>query len=71
MKYIVDRIEDNIAVCETIEKEKITFEIDKLYKGVKEGDFFEFVNGKCVFLENDTKEARKKNIILQNNLFDD
>ncbi len=71
MRYIVDRIEDNVVVCETVEKVKKTFFLDELYSGIKEGDHFEFIDDKCVFLSEDTNAARNKNIILQRNLFEE
>ncbi|MEG0691705.1 MAG: DUF3006 domain-containing protein [Oscillospiraceae bacterium] len=71
MKYVVDRIEGEFAVCETLEKVKENFSIDELFTGVKEGDYFEFVGENCVFLEKDTFEARNKNIMLLRNLFEE
>lgn len=70
MKYIVDRIENNIAVCETEDKKHENFPIKKLFKGIKEGDFFELTASGCIFLKEETELARKRNIALQNSLFE-
>lgn len=61
MKYVIDRIEENIAVLEEINtKEKKEVEI-KLLPNVKEGDLLRFEDG--VFIKDDKlKEERKKSI---------
>ena len=38
MKFIVDRIEENFAVCEDDNKNMINIELCKLPKNIKEGD---------------------------------
>lgn len=58
MRYIIDRIENNIVVCENQATKKMEqFEIEKFPEGVKDGD--------CVFLkdgkfEKDETETRTK-----------
>lgn len=70
MKYVVDRIEGSIAVCETLEKVQKKISISELFAGVKEGDYFELTNDLCIFLEKDTEDARNKNRLLQESLFE-
>lgn len=39
MKFIIDRIEDNIAICENLEtKELIEININELPKNIKDGN---------------------------------
>ncbi len=38
MKYIIDRIENNIAVCETEDGEMVNIPLNKLPEGAAEGD---------------------------------
>ena len=71
MKYAVDRIEDEIAVCEDETGKFTEFNIKTLYDGIKEGDHFTFDdNKKAYFLAEDTKKAREYVIKLQNDLFE-
>lgn len=70
MKYVVDRIEGSIAVCETLEKVQKKISISELFAGVKEGDYFELTNDLCIFLEKDTEDTRNKNKLLQESLFE-
>lgn len=64
MKYIIDRLEEGIAVCENELKKLISIPLDKLPDGLKEGDVLEEQDGG--FLRNDKettnrrKEMRKK-----------
>ncbi len=58
MKYIIDKIEKNIVVCENQRTKKIEhFEIEQFPKDIKEGD--------CVLLKNekfekDEQETKKR-----------
>lgn len=61
MQYIVDRIEENIAVCEDENKKMVDIEIDKLPIGVKEGDIIKQLKGKYI-IDKETRKERKKNI---------
>ena len=38
MKYIIDRLEEGLAVCETESRERISIPADHLPEGIKEGD---------------------------------
>lgn len=61
MKYIVDRIEENIAVCEDENKKMVDIEIDKLPIGVKEGDIIKQLKGKYI-IDKETRKEKEKNI---------
>lgn len=69
MIYIIDRFEEDIAVCEDESKKRTEFPRGILYNGAKAGDWFEFVDDTAVFLFDKTEEARKRNIELQRLLF--
>ncbi len=64
MRYIIDRLEEGLAVCENELKKMITVSKDALPPEVKEGDVLEEVNG--VFsrdeegTENRRRELKKK-----------
>ena len=51
-KYIVDRIEENIAVCENEDMTFSEVNVSLLPKGVKDGD--------CIVEENDVSETEKR-----------
>ncbi|WMJ23288.1 DUF3006 domain-containing protein [Paludicola sp. MB14-C6] len=68
---VVDRIEDNNAICEKEDRTFVTIPLFELYATLKEGDWILFENGKYSFDSIKTKEARNKNILLQNSLFED
>lgn len=70
MKYIVDRIESGIVVCEDEKKNQVKFSTRLLYEDIKEGDWFELSKGIATFLKDETELARNKNIALQNSLFE-
>ena len=59
MKYIIDRLEEGIAVCENELKKLISIPKDLLPDGLKEGDVLEEQEGR--FLRDDQgTEARRK-----------
>lgn len=66
MKWIVDRIENDFAVCETDNGEMTDININALPKGIKEGDVIN------VSVDETETEKRKENIDkLMNSLFKD
>ena len=66
MKWIIDRIEGNIAVCELPNCDTINISISALPNGVKEGDVI------CLSIDKKEAEDRKKKIDgLMNSLFKD
>lgn len=61
MKYIIDRIEKNIVVCENQETKKIeNFKIEQFPEGIKDGDIVVFKDGKFEKDENETKTQKEK-----------
>ena len=44
MKYSIDRIEENIAVCEGDDGSVLKLKLDELPKGTREGDIIEKLN---------------------------
>ncbi len=62
MKLAVDRIEDNIIICQDIET-KIIYELDKelLNFEVNDGDIISFENG--VYYKDDKSKEERINII--------
>lgn len=66
MKWIIDRIENNIAVCELENGEMLDVKISALPKGIKEGDVINlFVD------ETETNERKERIDKLMNSLFKD
>lgn len=61
MKYIIDRLEEGIAVCENELKKLISIPKDLLPDGLKEGDVLEEQEGRFLRDEQGT-EARRKEI---------
>ena len=58
MKFVVDRIENDIAVLENMKnKEIINVSLKLLPKNLKEGDVLKFNNNKY-FLDNNEKQVR-------------
>ena len=63
MKYIIDRIEDNIAILENQEtKEMIDIDINELPANIKEGNVLIYENKKY-YIDVNLEEERKKNIL--------
>lgn len=62
MYYIIDRIEENVVVCENMETQKIeNIEKKKLPSNIKQGLVIKFENGVYSIDEEET-EKRKKTI---------
>lgn len=64
MKWIIDRIENNIAVCELENGETLDVKISALPKGIKEGDVI-----KLSVDETETNERKERIDKLMNSLF--
>lgn len=63
MKYIIDRIEDNIAILENQETKKmIDININELPANIKEGNVLIYDNKKY-YINANLEEERKKNIL--------
>lgn len=61
MKVIIDRFEDNIAVCEKEDKTMIDILKSKLPEGAKEGDVL-ILNDNTIILDFEETRKRKKEI---------
>lgn len=62
MKFAIDRIEENIAICQNIEtKEMIEIDVDKLPKEIKEGCVIYF-DGKDYLLDEEEENKIRKRI---------
>ena len=66
MKWIIDRIENNIAVCELENGEMLDVKISALPKGIKEGDVI-----KLSVDEIETNERKERIDKLMDSLFKD
>ncbi len=64
MKWIIDRIENDIAVCELENGEMLDVKISALPKGIKEGDVI-----KLSVDETETNERKERIDKLMNSLF--
>ena len=63
MKLIIDRIEDDIAVCEMVDDKKmVEIKLDELPENVKEGSILKFKNGRY---ELDLQTERKRRMEMQ------
>lgn len=61
MKFIIDRFEDNYAVCEKENREMINIDVNKLPKLAKEGDVLS-IDGDIITIDEDETTARKERI---------
>lgn len=61
MKYIIDRFEDNFAVCEDENQNFVDVEKAKLPKDAREGDII-IVNGDKITVDKESTKARKKEV---------
>ena len=61
MKYIIDRIEGNIVVCENQETKKMeNFKIEQFPKVIKDGDIVVLKDEKFEKDESETKNQKEK-----------
>lgn len=69
MKYFVERIENNTAICETDGGEILNMELSRLPADIREGDvIIQTENGFAVDC-NETQTRRHKMAELQKNIF--
>ncbi|MBP3939455.1 MAG: DUF3006 domain-containing protein [Clostridia bacterium] len=59
MKYTVDRIEEDFAVCEDENGAMVNIEKTQLPADIREGDIVSVENGEAVILRDETQERRK------------
>lgn len=60
MKWIVDRIEGHLAVCEKPDKSMENIELDQLPSGVKAGDVLTEKNGVFKIDSDETKQRKER-----------
>lgn len=59
MRFIVDRIESDIVVCEDDNSNIVQVHIDNILGDVKEGDVLTAVNDKYIVNKEETQKRRK------------
>ena len=67
MKYIIDRLEEGLAICETEARERITVPVIHLPENVKEGDVLQAEDG---LFSLDTEETDKRRKEMKKKLMD-
>ncbi len=60
MQYIIDRIEQEIAICEEESGTMVKLLLKELPKGSREGDVLFKINGAFQFDEEETNRRRQK-----------
>ena len=60
MKYSIDRIEENIAICEGDDGYVLKLKLDELPKGTREGDIIEKTENGFIIDADETQLRRKK-----------
>jgi Protein of unknown function (DUF3006) len=71
MKYIIDRFEDDLAVCEDENGKMVDIEKSKLPKNAEVGDVIILENGHFRVDKEETDKRRKEIEDLMNELFED
>lgn len=69
MKYSIDRIEENIVICEDDDGNVLKLRLDELPQNVHEGDIIEQTENGFVIDAGETQIRRKKMAELQRNIF--
>ena len=60
MKAVIDRFEDNIAVCESDDGKILNIERDRLPEGVLEGCVLDICENEITFDKNETIKRKKE-----------
>ncbi len=71
MKYIVDRIEGNLAVCETENMSVTVISLADLPAGTHEGSVVIFKNGTYTLDVDEEQKRRDRILALQDGIFDE
>mgnify|MGYP003100546725 FL=1 len=61
MKYIIDRLEECLAICENEQKEMISIPLAQLPKAIKEGDIIYEAEG-IYSIDKEGTEERRRNM---------
>lgn len=70
MKYVIDRIEENIAICEDENGQIVELSLEKLPLNVKEGSIIIEENSTYIIDEKATENKRKEIKKRMNNLWE-
>ena len=60
MKYIIDRLEEGLAICETELRKRISVPVSHLPKGIKEGDVLKEEDGRFSLDSEETDKRRRE-----------
>ncbi|WP_314724952.1 DUF3006 domain-containing protein [Enterocloster bolteae] len=60
MKYIIDRLEEGLAICETELRKRISVPVSHLPKEVKEGDVLREEEGRFFLDSEETNKRRRE-----------
>ena len=60
MKYIIDRLEEGLAICETELRKRIYVPVSHLPKGIKEGDVLREEEGRFSLDSEETDKRRRE-----------
>lgn len=60
MKYIIDRLEEGLAICETELRKRISVPVSHLPKGSKEGDVLREEEGRFSLDSEETDKRRRE-----------
>jgi translation initiation factor 6 (eIF-6) len=71
MKYIIDRFEGDLAVCEAEDGKMVEIEKSKLPENAEVGDVIILENGHFLVNKEETDKRRKEIEDLMNELFED
>ena len=69
MKYSIDRIEENIAVCEGDDGKTVKLRLDELPENIREGDIIVRTENGYTIDTDETSVRRKKMAEMQKKLF--
>lgn len=59
MKLIVDRLEGNLAVCETEDKKILNIPVSEFESRPADGDVIEYDNERAIVLKEETKRRKR------------
>ncbi|MDD6462908.1 MAG: DUF3006 domain-containing protein [Clostridiaceae bacterium] len=69
MKYSVERIEENVALCEDDLGKTVKLRLDELPENIREGDIIEKTENGFIIDADETQLRRKKMAEMQRNIF--
>lgn len=69
MKYSVERIEENIVLCEDDDGNAVKMKLEDLPKGIREGDIIAKTDGGYIVDADETELRRRKMAELQKSVF--